>query len=153
MRFTGRTQHFLSAFGEHLIGEEVEKAVSQAARETRSIVNDFCVGPVFPDTKSATGYHLYLVEFDAFSDTLGKFPGIIDKALKSFNEDYEAHRAKDISITLPQLLILKNGAFAAWMKSRGKLGGQHKVPRLDNSGEMINNINKWMSENDYILSE
>ena len=153
LRFTGRTQHFLSAFGEHLIAEEVEKAVNQAARETRSIVNDFCVGPVFPDTKTATGHHLYLLEFDALNDSLDRFTLIIDTALKSINEDYEAHRVKDISITLPRLLVLRRGAFAAWMKSRGKLGGQHKVPRLDNSGELIMEIKSWMTENNFIISD
>jgi len=152
LRFTGRTQHFLSAFGEHLISEEVEKAVSQAALETSSIVNDFCVGPIFPDAANATGYHLYIIEFDSYGEGIQDFSPILDRQLKSLNEDYEAHRLKDISITQPQILQLKKGAFTAWMKSRGKLGGQHKVPRLDNSGKMTNEIKNWMSEHNFILS-
>ncbi len=152
LRFTGRTQHFLSAFGEHLISEEVEKAVSQAALETSSIVNDFCVGPIFPDAANATGYHLYIIEFDSYGEGIQDFSSILDRQLKSLNEDYEAHRVKDISITQPQILQLKKGAFTAWMKFRGKLGGQHKVPRLDNSGKLTNEIKNWMSEHKFILS-
>ena len=152
LRFTGRTQHYLSAFGEHLIVEEVEKAITYASGQTSSAVSDFCVGPVFPDKNTATGYHLFAIEFEKPPEKEGLFLDILDQRLKDLNEDYEAHRIKNISITPPSMIKLKKGAFAAWMKSRGKLGGQNKVPRLDNSGEMIRLIEKWMKEQDLIIS-
>lgn len=151
IRFTGRVQHFLSAFGEHLITEEVDNAISYAARENGGIVSDYCVGPIFPDTSKPTGYHLYLIEFQADPDDTQVFVTHLDEKLRSLNEDYDAHRAGDISITAPQIIRLKKGAYAAWMKSRGKLGGQNKVPRLDNTGELINEIKIWMQNNDFIL--
>ncbi|MEA3476746.1 MAG: GH3 auxin-responsive promoter family protein [Bacteroidota bacterium] len=151
LRFSGRTQYFLSAFGEHLISEEVEKAITYAAKMTRTTVNDFNVGPVFPDADMPTGHHLYLIEFEENPEELEVFSTHLDEQLKSLNEDYDAHRINDISISKPKIVGLKNGAYTAWMHAKGKLGGQHKVPRLDNSGKLTREINHWMSEHTYIL--
>lgn len=151
LRFSGRTQYFLSAFGEHLISEEVEKAITYAAKMTKTTVNDFNVGPVFPDVDMPTGHHLYLIEFEETPEELENFSTYLDEQLKSLNEDYDAHRINDISISKPKIVGLKNGAYRAWMHTKGKLGGQHKVPRLDNSGKLTREINHWMSEHAYIL--
>ena len=153
IRFTGRIQHFLSAFGEHLITEEVDKAISYAARECGVMVSDYCAGPIFPDSSNPTGYHLYIIEFKTTPANIGTFTRLLDDRLKSLNEDYEAHRDGDISITTPRIIQLRDGAYNAWMKSKGKLGGQHKVPRLDNSGKLIDEIKSWMEGNEYILSD
>jgi hypothetical protein len=140
LRFTGRTKYFLSAFGEHLISEEVEKAIAAAASATGSAVVDFHVGPVFPDTPSQPGRHRYLVEFARPVPDLARFAALLDGELSRLNEDYAAHRQGDLTLLPPEILAVRHGGFADWMRSRGKLGGQHKVPRMDNSGQITSEL-------------
>jgi hypothetical protein len=145
LRFTGRTRQFLSAFGEHLIGEEVERAVAEAAAVVGGDVVDFHVGPVFPEAPSAPGRHRYLVEFArSLPDTAG-FVRALDSALCRLNEDYRAHRYGDLTLRAPEVVAVPRGGFAAWMRSRGKLGGQHKVPRLDNTGRLVEELTRWFN--------
>ncbi|CAN5450146.1 GH3 auxin-responsive promoter family protein [soil metagenome] len=147
IRFTGRTKNFLSAFGEHLIEEEVEKAIAKACVESGVTTTDFHVGPVFPTDPKQPGHHLYLVEFrDKVPADLTAFAKIIDKELDRLNEDYAAHRIGDLTMRVPVVQAVPAGGFAAWMKSRGKYGGQNKVPRMDNNGTMTKDIEKWMRE-------
>lgn len=138
LRFTGRTKYFLSAFGEHLISEEVERAVARAAEVTGTAVVDFHVGPVFAASPGVPGRHRYLVELAGPSDaqTLGALAIALDAALTSANEDYAAHRHDNLTMLAPEVHAVRPGGFAAWMRSCGKLGGQHKVPRMDNTGEL-----------------
>jgi hypothetical protein len=136
LRFTGRTRHYLSAFGEHLIGEEVERAVAAAATATGAAVVDFHVGPVFPESPAAPGRHRYLVEFAEPPADLERFVGELDAALSALNEDYRAHRQGDLTMRAPEVVPVRRGGFADWLRSRGQLGGQHKVPRLDNGGAL-----------------
>jgi hypothetical protein len=143
LRFTGRTKQFLSAFGEHLIGDEVERAITQAAEATGADVVDFHVGPVFPDFAGAPGHHRYLVEFARSPWHLESFAGALDMALGRINEDYRAHRAGDLTMRAPEAVPVRRGGFADWMGSRGKLGGQHKVPRMDNSGRLTQELTDW----------
>ncbi len=131
LRFSGRTKYFLSAFGEHLISEEVERAVALAAAATGSAVVDFHVGPVFQP-----GRHRYLVEFAGAPPDVQRFAAEVDAVLGRLNEDYAAHRQGDLAMLPPEVVAVRPGGFADWMRSRGKLGGQHKVPRMDNSGEL-----------------
>lgn len=142
LRFTGRTAQFLSAFGEHVIGEEVEASVAEAAEATRATVVDFHVGPVFPDGAVPMGRHRYLVEFAAPPCDLAAFVRRLDAALAARNDDYRAHRAGDLTMGLPEVWCVPRGGFAAWMKSRGKLGGQHKVPRMDHSGAITDALSR-----------
>jgi hypothetical protein len=144
LRFTGRTKYFLSAFGEHLISEEVERAVAEAADRTCAAVTDFHVGPIFPTTPSAPGRHRYLVEFAAAPRDLTAFAAELDAALGRLNEDYQAHRKGDLSLAAPEVAVVRRGGFADWMRSCGKLGGQHKVPRMDNSGQLTLEIGRWL---------
>jgi len=127
---TGRTSYGLSAFGEHLIGEEIDHAVTTAAEFTGVLVTDFMAGPVFPE--NGPGHHLYLIEgADPIADDkAGLFAETIDRALASRNVDYAEHRAGNFGMAPPAVAFLRPGAFAAWMKIRGKLGGQNKVPRV-----------------------
>jgi len=130
---TGRTAYTLSAFGEHLIDAEIEEAIAQAAEAINATVTDYSVGALMPDGDSVRGGHLYIVEFadpapDA--DRLAAFAETLDAALCRTNEDYEAHRAGGYGLDAPRVHGLAPGRFAAWMKSRGKLGGQNKVPRI-----------------------
>jgi hypothetical protein len=143
LRFSGRTKYFLSAFGEHLISEEVERAVSEAARATGSAAVDFHVGPVF--AKGGPGRHRYLVEFAGAAPDLGRFAAEVDGVLCRLNEDYLVHRQGDMTTLAPEVVPVPSGGFAEWMRSKGKLGGQHKVPRMDNSGEITAELTRFFA--------
>jgi len=129
---TGRTSYSLSAFGEHLTGEEIEGAVAAAAAMIGASVTDFSVSPIYPARQGETGYHLYAVEFSSpvSSEDGAKFARIVDKKLCAVNSDYAEHRAGDFAMLAPRVKILPPRTFAHWMKSRGRLGGQNKVPRI-----------------------
>jgi hypothetical protein len=132
---TGRTAYSLSAFGEHLIGEEIEEAVSGAAAEIGAMVADYSVGAVFPAGPGELGAHLYVVEFAAGAPSetmLAAFASSIDRTLAAKNEDYAAHRSGGFGMKPPAVLVMAPGGFAAWMKKRGRYGGQNKVPRIIN---------------------
>jgi hypothetical protein len=144
LRFTGRTRYFLSAFGEHLISEEVEWAVAAAAEATGSTVTDFHVGSVFPDQPGGVGRHRYLVEFATPPTDVAHFAGEIDRALCRRNEDYQAHRQSDLAMLPPEVRPVHRGGFADWLRARGQLGGQHKVPRMDNSGKLTEELTRWL---------
>ena len=141
IRFTGRTKYFLSAFGEHLISEEVERAVAHAGRVCGADAIDFHVGPVFPAGRA--GHHLYLIEFAAGAPDLTKFAQEIDAELTRINEDYGPHRVNDLAMGVPVVRAVRHGGFAEWMKARGKYGGQNKVPRMDNGGTMTADMLAW----------
>ena len=145
LRWTGRTKYFLSAFGEHLISEEVEWAVTCAAEAAGTAVVDFHVGPVFPETAGTPGRHRFLVEFAAPPADPARFTAELDLALGRFNEDYAAHRRGDQTMLAPEVCMVRRGGFAAWMRSVGKLGGQHKVPRMDNSGQLTGQMHQFFN--------
>jgi GH3 auxin-responsive promoter len=149
IRFTGRTKYFLSAFGEHLISEEVEKAVAHAAQVCGVDAVDFHVGPVFPADPRQPGHHLYLIEFAAISPDVTRFAEAIDAELSRINEDYAPHRQGDLAMLMPEVRVVKKAGFAEWMKARGKYGGQNKVPRMDNSGQMTRDMASWFREHGY----
>lgn len=150
LRFTGRTKHYLSAFGEHLINEEIERAMTHAADATGAALADFHVGPVFPSSGGGPGRHRYLTEFVEPPRDLSAFAHKLDEALCRINEDYQAHRAGDLTMRAPEVTPVRRGGFAAWMKSRGKLGGQHKLPRMDNTGVLTEEIARWLVTADYV---
>jgi hypothetical protein len=143
LRFTGRTRYFLSAFGEHLIGEEVERAVAAASEATGAAVVDFHVGPVFPEGAGQVGRHRYLVEFAEPPADAGRFAAELDAALCRLNEDYAAHRAGDLTLGPPEVRAVRRGSFADWLRAQGKLGGQHKVPRMDNDGRVTEDLSRF----------
>jgi hypothetical protein len=148
IRFTGRTKYTLSAFGEHLISEEVEAAMAEAATCSAASVRDWHVGPVF---EGALGYHQYVVEFlESPADPDG-FRRALDSDLAARNADYLAHRAEGVGLPLPALVIARPGAFESWMRSRGKLGGQNKVPRMDNSGQLTGELVQFLHENGQVM--
>lgn len=136
---TGRTTSSLSAFGEHLIEEELVRAVTVAAEAIGAAVVDFSVGPVFPTDDRHQGYHLYIVEFDAAIDSsrLHRFTQRLDVVLGELNDDYRDHRAGDMQMTPPEVIAAPRGTFSAWMKARGKLGGQNKVPRVISDSDVL----------------
>jgi hypothetical protein len=142
---TGRLSYMLSAFGEHLIAEEIETAVAEAAAAVGSQVTDYSVGPLYPANPQARGRHLFVVEFAAGSPTSGieAFAGVLDAALSRLNADYRAHRT---GMDPPRVLVAKPGFFAAWMKSRGKIGGQHKVPRVINDQTLLGALQDFLRQ-------
>ncbi|MHB1421711.1 MAG: lyso-ornithine lipid synthetase OlsH [Gemmataceae bacterium] len=145
LRFTGRTRYFLSAFGEHVIGEEVEAAIAAAANATGTAIVDFHVGPLFSATPDRAGRHRWLIEFTETicPDALRRFAWELDAALGRLNEDYRAHRAGDLAMRAPRVQAVRRGGFADWMRGRGRLGGQNKVPRMDHSGQITDQLARF----------
>ncbi|WKZ57954.1 MAG: GH3 auxin-responsive promoter family protein [Bdellovibrionota bacterium] len=130
---TGRTSYYLSAFGEHVIAEELEDATSFAASSLGIDVVDYSVGALFPQSTNELGGHLFVVEFSPWPSnggTIEEFSKLVDQRLRQRNEDYDAHRADGFGLNPPRILAARPGTFVAWMKARGKLGGQNKVPRI-----------------------
>jgi hypothetical protein len=133
LTFTGRTKYTLSAFGEHLISEEVEGSMADAARETQSQVKDWHAGPVFHEP---LGHHEFVVEFLAPPADAVAFRDALDAALARRNAHYQWFRARGGGLPAPILVVARAGAFDDWMRMRGMLGGQHKVPRMDSTGKL-----------------
>ena len=130
---TGRVSTSLSAFGEHLIEEEIVRAVTEAARAIGAEVADFTVGPVFPEGGERRGRHRFIVELAGVavdSDAADLFGRRLDAALAAANADYAAHRAGDLQMREPEIVVAPPGTFARWMKARGRFGAQNKVPRV-----------------------
>ena len=144
---TGRTSYTLSAFGEHLIDEEIETAVAAAAEAIDAAVVDYSVGALLPDRSGELGQHLFIVEFAEVMPSekaLRVFASALDDALSATNADYQAHRAGDFGMNAPRIRAVRPGSFAAWMKSRGQLGGQHKVPRFVADTSLFQNLRQFM---------
>ncbi len=133
---TGRTSYMLSAFGEHLIGAEIDQAVNAAAGATGLTVNEYCVGPVLSRQKGSVGHHLFIVETGtAITDpTLAQraaaFRETVDSTLDALSRDYGTHRRNGVGMAGPGIRFVNPGTFARWMARKGKSGGQHKVPRV-----------------------
>jgi hypothetical protein len=139
IKVTGRLKHFMNAFGEEVIVDNADKAIAIASQKTNAIVKDYTAAPVY-FTENNNGAHEWLIEFETQPEDLKFFTLELDKALKSLNSDYEAKRYKDIALGLPIVHALQRNIFNKWLKSQGKLGGQHKVPRLSNERKMIEEI-------------
>jgi hypothetical protein len=142
---TGRTKHFINAFGEEVIVDNAEKAISYASAKMECIVNDYTAAPIY-FTGNSNGAHEWLIEFETEPHTLDEFTRHLDESLKSVNSDYEAKRFKDMALGMPIVRPLDKGTFYNWMKSRGKLGGQHKVPRLSNERKFVDEIMEFIKK-------
>jgi hypothetical protein len=129
---TGRTKSFINAFGEELIVENADKAISEACLQTKAQVKDYTAAPLFMK-EGKKGAHEWLIEFSKQPSSLEIFTEILDAQLKSLNSDYEAKRQNDMSLQKPIIYNVPIGTFEKWLKKNGKLGGQHKVPRLNNN--------------------
>jgi hypothetical protein len=139
IRVSGRLKHYMNAFGEEVIVDNTDKAVALACEKTGVTVNDYTAAPVY-FSDASNGAHEWLIEFEEEPARLEEFTNELDNALKSINSDYEAKRYKDIALRRPLIHSLKKGTFNKWLQSKGKLGGQHKVPRLSNERKYVEEI-------------
>ena len=133
---TGRTKHFINAFGEELIVDNAEQGLAKACAATGAQVAEYTAAPVYMDTE-ARCRHQWLIEFSKQPDSMDKFAEVLDKSLQEINSDYEAKRYKDITLQVLEIISAREILFNDWLKSKGKLGGQHKVPRLSNNRQYI----------------
>ena len=136
---SGRTKSFINAFGEELIVDNAEQGLSYACQQTGAQVLEYTAAPVFMDA-NAKCRHQWLIEFSTPPDDLQYFARLLDARLQEVNSDYEAKRYKDITLQHLEVVVARAGLFNDWLKSKGKLGGQHKVPRLSNSREHIEEL-------------
>ena len=139
IKITGRTKHYINVFGEELNIENVEDALKLTCEKTEALINDYTVGPIFMEGKKS-GCHEWVIEFEKHPKSMNYFTEILDNALKSINSDYEAKRYNNMTLAMPKIHVAKKGLFYEWLKQKGKLGGQHKVPRLSNSRAFVEEL-------------
>ncbi|MFY7900783.1 MAG: GH3 auxin-responsive promoter family protein [Chitinophagaceae bacterium] len=139
IKVAGRLKHFINAFGEEVMVDNTDKALAIACEKTNAVVTEYTAAPVY-FSDEANGCHEWLIEFEKAPPNLLEFTIELDAALKSFNSDYEAKRHKDIALKLPIINSVTKQTFHRWLHSKGKLGGQHKVPRLCNDRRYIDEI-------------
>ena len=148
LKVSGRTKHFINAFGEEVIVENAETAITRACEATGAIMAEYTAGPVYM-SNGANGCHEWVIEFTQEPNSQHRFNQVLDEILRQINSDYDAKRYNDIVLKRPRIHVVQPGTFYAWMKHRGKIGGQHKVPRLANSREYLDDILGQSSVNSY----
>jgi hypothetical protein len=145
IKISGRTKQFINAFGEEVIVENAESALAFACSKTNALVSNFTAGPVYMQGKHSGG-HEWIIEFEKSPENLAAFIQLLDDKLREINSDYDAKRYQDIALQKPIVHHVPNGTFYNWLKKRGKLGGQNKVPRLANSREYLDEILSLLAE-------
>ena len=136
---TGRTKHFINAFGEELVVDNAEQGLAYACKTTGAEVSEYTAAPVFMDG-NAKCRHQWLIEFSRMPQDMDEFVKALDMKLQNINSDYEAKRFKDITLQQLEVVVARKGLFNDWLKKKGKLGGQHKVPRLGNDRKIIDEL-------------
>ena len=139
IKITGRLKHYMNAFGEEVIVDNADVAIAAAALKTNAIVKDYTAAPIH-FTANTNGAHEWLIEFDKAPEDLSIFTKEMDAALKAVNSDYEAKRHKNIALRMPVVHAMKQGTFTEWLRIKGKVGGQHKIPRLSNDRKIVEEI-------------
>ncbi|MCY7411353.1 MAG: GH3 auxin-responsive promoter family protein, partial [Chitinophagales bacterium] len=139
IQVTGRLKHFINAFGEEVIVDNTDRALAETCRQTDAVVNDYTVAPIFLSTNSQ-GAHEWLIEFSKLPADLNHFTMLLDQSLRNLNSDYDAKRQGDLAMKLPVVHSLPQNTFYNWLKSKNKLGGQNKVPRLSNERKLVEEI-------------
>lgn len=145
IRISGRTKNFINAFGEEVIVDNTDKALDAACKATGAIFTEYTAAPIYLSDKG-TAAHEYLIEFEVEPDDLDKFTRVLDKELQSLNSDYEAKRSADLMLKIPRVHKVPHETFFRWLKSKGKMGGQNKVPRLFNDRKYVDEILKFIQE-------
>ena len=141
IKITGRTKHHINVFGEELIIENAEEALKIASEKTNANIRDYTVGPIFMNDNKSGG-HEWIIEFSTPPENINTFTELLDNALKSINSDYEAKRYNNMTLSLPKVHLARKGLFYDWLSKKGKLGGQHKVPRLSNKRDFVEELLK-----------
>lgn len=139
IKVSGRLKSYINAFGEELIVDNTDKAITAACQATSATVNEYTAAPIY-FSENANGAHEWIIEFSKAPADLNHFTEVLDQNLQKLNSDYEAKRHKDIALRQPIVHSVPLGTFTAWMKEKGKLGGQHKVPRLSNNRQYVDQI-------------
>lgn len=142
---TGRTRHFINAFGEEIIIDNAENALKIACEKTGALITDYTAAPIFMSSEQK-GTHEWLIEFEKEPESIEYFTTMLDHALMSLNSDYEAKRYKDITLDPPVIKSMSRGLFYLWLDKKGKLGGQNKVPRLSNDRSYVDELLKLNEE-------
>lgn len=145
IRIAGRTKHYMNAFGEEVMVENAEAAITKACELTGAIIDNFTAAPVYL-SEGKKGCHEWIVEFKTQPTSMDEFTAVLDQTLRAVNSDYDAKRAHNLALLQPRVHCAREGTFYSWMKRRGKLGGQNKVPRLSNSREYVDDILQLMAE-------
>jgi hypothetical protein len=143
IKVSGRIKHYINAFGEEIIIDNTDQAIAVASQRTGAVVKDYSAAPVY-FSEQGNGAHEWLIEFEKEPQDLQGFTSELDAALKNINSDYEAKRYKDIALRMPLIKSVPRNTFTNWLSSKGKLGGQHKVPRLSNERTIIEDIKSFM---------
>ncbi|MBY5951907.1 GH3 auxin-responsive promoter family protein [Algoriphagus marincola] len=139
-KISGRTKHFINAFGEEVIVENAEKAVEFAAEKTEATIENFTAAPAYFGNNGEKGAHEWIIEFAKNPTDLAKFEELLDQHLREINSDYDAKRHKDLALVKPIIHVAESGLFQEWLRKKGKLGGQNKVPRLSNSRDYLDEL-------------
>lgn len=143
LKITGRTKHFINAFGEEVIIDNAEKALSKACADTNAQIRDYTACPIYFN-ENEPGAHEWIIEFEKKPKEFERFVDILDNTLREVNSDYDAKRFKDMALQRPKVHIAPNNIFYNWLKAKGKLGGQHKVPRLANDRKYVDELLEMM---------
>jgi len=141
IRVSGRTKHHINVFGEELIIENAEEALKKVCKKTNSQIVDYTAAPIFMKGKEK-GAHEWIIEFKTAPEDINYFNELFDNALKALNSDYEAKRYNNITLNKPSIHVARKNLFYDWLKQNNKLGGQHKVPRLSNTRDYIDELLK-----------
>ncbi len=146
IKVTGRLKHYINAFGEEVIVDNADNAIAAACAETGAVVVDYSAAPVYM-TGESCGAHEWIIEFEHLPVPIETFTTLLDKSLQAINSDYEAKRHKDMALRMPIVHEMPAGGFIQWLKDKGKLGGQHKVPRLSNERKYIEEMLAYVRKN------
>jgi hypothetical protein len=141
IRVTGRTKHHINVFGEELMVENTDQAISKASQLTNSEVVDYTVAPIFMQDKEK-GAHEWMIEFKNKPHNINEFQKILDETLQSLNSDYEAKRYNNMTLNPLVINVARENLFYDWLKEQDKLGGQHKIPRLSNKRDYLEQLKK-----------
>ena len=136
---SGRVKHYINAFGEELMIDNADEAIKEACKATHAVINDYTAAPIY-FSETGNGGHEWLIEFEKEPESLEAFTKNLDQNLKKLNSDYEAKRYKDIAMCMPVVHAIAKGSFLQWLQLKGKLGGQHKIPRLSNDRNYVEEI-------------
>ncbi len=143
IKITGRTKHFINAFGEEIIIDNAENALTKACKQTNAKIRDYTAGPIY-FTGEESGGHEWIIEFEQQPSDIEEFVAVLDQTLREVNSDYDAKRFKDMALKKPKVHNAPSETFYKWLKEKGKLGGQHKVPRLANDRKYLDEILKFL---------